>query len=60
MRRYKTLYIPARGETSDTEEIERVLQIWSEDEAILHSIVPRVYEGSTEGYIIVLDITEVD
>ena len=60
MRQYKTLYIPAKSEKVDAEEITRVIQIWSEDGAVLHSIVPRVYEGSTEGYIIVLDITEVD
>ncbi|RFU70361.1 hypothetical protein D0469_07100 [Peribacillus saganii] len=57
---YRTIYISAQGEKTDAEEIARVINIWAEDGAVLHSVVPRIYEGSTEGYYIILETTEVE
>lgn len=60
MKQYKSIYLPAKGEHADTEEMARIVNIWTEDGAVLHSVIPRIYEGATEGYIILLDITDVD
>lgn len=60
MAQYITKFIRTSGLENDSEELDRVIRIWSEDGAILHSIVPKVDDGSTEGYIIVLEITEVE
>lgn len=60
MAQYLTKFIQAESLKTDAEEIDRVVRIWTEDGAVLHSVIPRINEGSTEGYIIVLEITEVE
>jgi hypothetical protein len=57
---YTTKYVPTKSLSLDAGEIDDVIRIWSEEGAILHSVIPKVDEGSTEGYIIVLEITDVE
>ncbi|MGE7607662.1 hypothetical protein ACQKML_13725 [Peribacillus frigoritolerans] len=60
MKGYSTIYVESNGLRRDSNELDRVIRVHSEDNYILHSIVPRVYEGETEGYILIFDHTEVE
>ncbi|MFJ8263304.1 hypothetical protein ACIQ4I_15345 [Rummeliibacillus sp. NPDC094406] len=57
---YSTCIVKSRGLKRDSDEIDRVIRVHSEDGYILHSIVPRISEGETEGYILTFDSTNVD
>lgn len=37
----------------DSEELNRVIGVYAEDNYILHSVVPKISEGDTEGYILI-------
>lgn len=60
MAEYTTKFVRTSGLEIDAKELDRVIRIWTDDGAVLHSVIPKVDEGSTEGYIIVLEITDVE
>lgn len=56
-----TLYIPSKGIGKlDAEEIEETINSYAEDGALLHSITPIVDDGETDGYLISIDVTNMD
>lgn len=60
MKKYKTIFVNSNGLKSDTEELDRVISVHSNNECVLHSVMPRVSEGRTEGYILIFDSTKVE
>ena len=50
----------SRNLEKDAEELARVIKVWTDDGAVLHSVIPRVYESETEGYLLIVDTTEVE
>lgn len=59
-RDYSTIFVKSISLEKDSDELDRVIRIHSEDKYILHSIVTRSDGGETEGYILVFDSTNVD
>lgn len=57
-RNYTIVNINSNSLKRDAETIENVINVHSEDGYIFHSIIPKISDGETEGYIILFDNTE--
>ncbi|MEC1725868.1 hypothetical protein P9E34_14210 [Schinkia azotoformans] len=57
---YSTEYINSNDIETDSKELDRVIKVHSEQGYILHSVIPKVCEGDTQGYILIFDCTNVD
>lgn len=51
---YKVFYLQDRHGRQAV-DIQTVLDTWTELGYVLHSITPRMVEGNTEGYVVVMD-----
>ncbi|MFB7303541.1 hypothetical protein [Heyndrickxia sporothermodurans] len=57
---YSTIYVQSNSLKKDSEDIDHVIRVHSEDGYILHSVIPRICDSETEGYILIFDSTNVD
>ncbi|WP_158582937.1 DUF4177 domain-containing protein [Ureibacillus yapensis] len=52
---YKTVYVYEKDVIND--DFDKILNTWAEDGYTLHTIIPYILEGSTNGYTIIFEIT---
>lgn len=55
MKKYSTLFVKSINGMKDEQELHKTLQFHTEDGSILHSVIPRIDEGTTEGYMLVFE-----
>ncbi|MGG4506855.1 hypothetical protein ABEP00_17075 [Heyndrickxia sporothermodurans] len=57
---YLTIHVKSNHLEQDSKDLDDVIRVHSEDGYILHSVIPRISDGETEGYILIFDSTNVD
>ncbi|MDF2652791.1 MAG: hypothetical protein K0Q73_8596 [Paenibacillus sp.] len=60
-RTFKTLFVQkSKDGEQDAKDLTYTINVFTEDGGILHSVVPIVDEGTTTGYLVVIDDTNTD